>query len=319
MPLTPTARARMYRIVGGREPADNDPSVLTVQFNPTSLSHTVQNTLRQPERDPRAAQYVSQTSAKLEFDLVFDSTHDGHDVRKETARVKEFLNAGEHQNPEQAAPPLVGFRWGAFKFKGYVESFRESLELFSSDGVPLRSTLKLSMAAQNASAIFTDETFDRKARGMDPANTQLVTVPSGGTSQMGGQGGNPRAGRALAAANGFESMRNPGAAVAAVASGGVQLKSAASFSAGAGVSLGAKASVSAGGGASAGIPASAGAFAGLGPSRTSTTVALDTRAFQARGSTATVASEFAVGGRAVASASSGLKTDVGATARIRFD
>ena len=145
MPITPTARAKLYRVTKGPEPNDDDPSVLTVQFNPTTLAYTVQNTLKQPEKDPRAAQYVSQTSAKLELDLIFDSTHDGHDVRAETMRIREFLDAGEHKPPEKAAPPVIGFRWGAFKFKGYIEQFRESLEFFSSDGVPLRSAVKLSL------------------------------------------------------------------------------------------------------------------------------------------------------------------------------
>src|SRR5882757_9493161 len=170
MPLTPTARAKMYRVTGKTEPGDSDPSVVTVQFNPTTLAYSVQNTLKQPEKDPRAAQYVSQTSAKLEFDLMFDATHDGHDVRADTAKLKEFLNAGEHKKPEEAAPPVVGFRWGAFKFKGYIESFRESLDFFSSDGVPLRSTVKLGMTAQDAKDIFTGEKFDKTAAGVDPAD-----------------------------------------------------------------------------------------------------------------------------------------------------
>jgi hypothetical protein len=407
----------MYKVTGSSEPGDSDPSVVTVQFNPTTLSYSVQNTLKQPEKNPKAAQYVSQSSAKLEFDLIFDSTHDGHDVRAETSKIKEFLNAGEHAKPEEAAPPVIGFRWGAFKFKGFVESFRESLDFFSTDGVPLRSSVKLSLSAQNAKDIFTGEAFDKKTAGVDPANVQLVSVPPGGTSKLGSAGGNPNAGRGIAAANGFESIRNPGASLAAVASGGVQLKGAAAFSAGAsagfgagagagagfgagasagagfgagasagagfgasagfgagagasagfdasagaGASFGAGASAGAGfgggagaaagfgagasagagfgasasagagfgagggasagfgGSSSAGVSASAGAFSGLGASKTPASVTLNTQAFQARATTNLVTSDFAVGGRAVATASSGLTTNVGATARIRFD
>ena len=410
MPITPTARAKLYRVESG----EDDPSALVVQFNPTTLSYSVQNTLKQPDKDPRPAQYVSQTSAKLEFDLVFDSTHDGRDVRAETSRIREFLNAGEHKKPEQAAPPVIGFRWGAFAFKGYIEQFRESLDFFSSDGLPLRSTVKLSLTAQDKNAIFTGETFGKSTTDVDPANVRLVSVPAGGASKVASQGGNPNAGRGLAAANGFESMRNPGASLAAVVGGGVQLKAAAAFSAGAGIGFGAGAGAGFGAGAGAGFGAGAsagfgagasagfgaaagagfgagagagfgasagagfgatagagftssstssfssfssssfstsgfsgssfspgklsfgagagfggtasggvngfaGAFAGLGPSRTVTAVTLNTGSLQARTTTTTVTSNYAIGGRAVATASVGLTTNVGATARIRFD
>ena len=98
MPLTPTARAQMYKVTGS-EPPPNDPSVLTVQFNPTTLSYSIQNTLKPPEKNPRPAQFVAQASAKLEFDLLFDSTHDGHDVRAlalelDACRVREVPGRG---------------------------------------------------------------------------------------------------------------------------------------------------------------------------------------------------------------------------------
>ena len=67
------------------------------------------------------------------------------------------------------------------------------------------------------------------------------------------------------------------------------------------------------------MSASAGAFAGLGASKTASSVTLNTAAFQARATTNVVSAEFAVGGRAVAGASSGLTTNVGASARLRFD
>lgn len=262
MPLQPTERAKLFKVTA-QDPDPQTP-VVTVQFNPTTLSYSIQNTLRPPDRNPRPAQFVAQASAKLEFDVVFDSTHDGHDVRADSSKVKSLMIAGQQATPEAAAPPVVIFRWGAFSFRGYVESMRESLDFFSENGVPLRSSVKVSMTAQDTSAIFTQEAFDKTASGMNPGDVQLVSVPPGGTQQLGTQGGNTGAGRGIAAANGLESIRNPGVGLVAVASGSVQLKAAAAFSAGAGAGAGFGAGAGAGFGASAGAGFGAGASAGAG-------------------------------------------------------
>ena len=124
----------------------------------------------------------------------------------------------------------------------------------------------------------------------------------------------------------------PGAAQSAVASGGVELKAAASFStgvsAGVGVGIGGGAGVglgaSAGVGGGVGVVASGGAsslkaFAGLGASKTPTSVRIDTQALTPPVASASVSTGFALGGKATSASSSGLKADVGATTRIRFD
>ena len=372
MPLTPTARALMFKVTSdntaAEPPAAGSPDSIVVQFNPTTLSYSVQNTLEKKGKDAKAKQFVAQSTAKLEFDLIFDSTHDGKDVRTETNKIKQFLNPGDKNTNKDQAPPVVGFRWGTFKFKGVMESFKETLDFFSTDGVPLRSTIKLSLAAQDAKDIFTDEAFDGVAAGMaDAARAQLAPMPPGGPSELASQSGNPSAGRAVAAANGMESMRNPGAAVAAVG-GGVQLKAAAGFApsagagigigggialgggAGAGISIGGGISASAGAGigigggitagtgagigiaggfsaggsASAGVSASMGAFGGLKVSASATVGAkglptLNVPALSAPVTAVPATAEFALGGKAVSTTSSGLRTDVGISARIRFD
>jgi len=351
MALTPTAKALLFKDTGQGEAQATDK--VEVQFNPTTLSYSVQNTLEKKGKDAKAKQFVAQTTAKLEFDLVFDSTHDGKDVRAETNKLKQFLNPGDKSKNKDQAPPVVGFRWGTFKFKGVLESFKETLDFFSVDGVPLRSTVKLSLAAQDPKDVFTDEAFDTVAPSvLAAANTRIAPVPPGGATQMASQGGNPRAGRALAAQNGFESMRNPGAGLAAVAGGGVELKAAAAFStgagagigagigigggigfgasAGAGIGIGAGAGIGFGAGAaigagvasgSQGVPASQGAFAGLSAAAPGVprTAVLNVGAFETKVEAPSLSAEFALGGRAVAPTSGGLRTDVGPSARIKFD
>ncbi len=216
----------------GNEPGATSADAVLVQFNPTSLAYSVQNTLEKKGRDANAKQFVAQTTAKLEFDLVFDSTHDGADVRGETDRIKQFLNPGDKSTNKDQAPALVCFRWGTYLFKGILESFKENLDFFSAEGVPLRSTLKIGLSSQDPKDVFAQLPAGHPdAAAAAGGGVSLAAMGQRGTSGMAAQGGNAAAGRALAASNGFESMRNPGAGMAAVASGGVQLKAAAGFSA----------------------------------------------------------------------------------------
>lgn len=304
----------------GNEPGATSADAVLVQFNPTSLSYSVQNTLEKKGRDANAKQFVAQTTAKLEFDLVFDSTHDGADVRGETDRIKQFLNPGDKSSNKDQAPALVGFRWGTYLFKGILESFKENLDFFSAEGVPLRSTLKIGLSSQDPKDVFAELPAGHPdAAAAAGGGVSLAAMGQRGTSGMAAQGGNAGAGRALAASNGFESMRNPGAGVAAVASGGVQLKAAVGFSAG--VSAGASLGLGLGLGASAGA-SSLQAFAGLGsPKAASGTPTLNTRALMpaAPSPGTAMGSGFALGGQAVSASSSGMKADMGPSARIKFD
>jgi hypothetical protein len=390
MALRPTARALMFKVNSSNpssEPSGPGPDAVEVQFNPTSLSYSVQNTLEKKGKDAKAKQFVAQSTAKLEFDLVFDSTHDGSDVRTETRKVKEFLNPGDKSKNKDQAPPLVGFKWGTFKFKGVMESFKETLDFFSSDGVPLRSSLKLALAAQDVKDIFGNDSTDTRPLPRTNPDVELAPMPAGGAADVMKQGGGGAdAARALGAANGLESLRSSAGAGAflAVGGGGVQLKAAAGFapsagagiglgggiggglgagagigmSAGAGVGTGAGAGVgltagaglsggisggvsggmgasagfsagfgaTAGGSASAGVSASLGAFGGLKAS-SSVSATSSTRALASLNLAPTAqrvdlpaaSAEFALGGKAVTTTSSGLRTDVGVSARIRFD
>lgn len=314
------AKALLYKVVDGQEPNESDESVIKVQFNPASLSYSVQNTLEKKGKDAKAKQFVAQSTAKLEFDLQFDATHDGLDVRSQTDRVKKLLDPGSKEECKDQAPPVVGFRWGTFKFKGIIESFKETLDFFSHDGLPLRSLIKLSLSAQDPKDIFTDESFDQTTQGGTGSDVRLASVPPGGMQQLAENGGNPAAARGLGAANGVESLRNPGSAVAAVG-GGVELKAAAGFSAGASASFGLSVGVSGGLGIGAGVSAgsSGAAFSGLRVGVTpKASAALDLSRLKAPAVCGPSAS-FGLGGKAQSGASVGLSTDVGASARIRFD
>jgi Contractile injection system tube protein len=333
---------------------------IEVHFNPASLVYSLENSTKQQGRDPKRRQYAGQFTGKLTMDLQFDTTATGDDVRKITNQVALFMEssaqsskAASKSGANAPAQPVVAFQWGTYIFKGIMESFKETIDYFSADGVPLRALVSIGLARQ-------DNVFgeDRKLPGTnvgagDVVATSSSVVPSAHTDSVTSaatKGGDPTASRALAAANGIENPRFTGGADLQVG-GGIQFNATAGFvasaSAGAGIGFGAGASAgfgasagislggqaSIGGGAlfgakaSAGVPASAGAFAGLEAGRAivSTTATLDPLSMVP----ATVGSDVSVDANAsfslggAAQAQSGFSTDVGANfsfnERLVFD
>lgn len=248
---------------------------LDVMFNPSSLKVAVSNKLQDEESKPadngkaaggKGQQSTRVTTTKLDTELVFDTTETGDDVRSAkngTQKLKDLATAPEGDHP---TPPMVQFRWGSFAFVGVIESFNETLDFWAAEGIPLRSTVQISM--QETKRI---DPGAAKATLAKAKRQAVVKVPSNGqgTSGAASDHGNPGAGRALAAANGIEDMRmSAGGEVAVSAS--IDFQAAASFSlsasasAGAGASAGFGLGASASAGASVGIGASAGASAGIG-------------------------------------------------------
>lgn len=268
-----------FEILTGSQAGDT----IDVHFNPVSLQYQVQNTMQQ--QGGGAQQYVTQSTGKLTMDLVFDTTHDGTDVRNTTIRVARLMQ------PENRIPPVVRFDWGAYKFEGTVESYKETIDFFSPDGVPLRASLNLTLAAK------TEQVFaggsDREADLGGSLSGTAVQFPSpdprskpyekpapkksrtGSPSDAATRAGKPGAARAVGAMNGAESLRfgtggslNVAAGVklgAPVAfSAGASAGAGLSLGAGAGIGIGGSAGIGIGGGASAGIGIGGGASAGIG-------------------------------------------------------
>jgi len=298
-----------------------------VHFNPASLAYTLSNALREEGEGAKKKQYVSQTSATLTMDLVFDSTDSGDDVREATDQMAKLLRPNGPSGKQ--VPPLVEFSWGAYSFSGLVSQYKETIDYFSADGVPLRSTVNLTLASQ-------DVAFDS---GRDPGasvdagisasfGADLVTLPSASASFGGAAGlsmslGDPRAARAIASVNGSASLRFSGGVEMAVGGGaGVELAAAAAFSAGASVGVSAGASGGLAVSASLGLGASVGGSAGasFGGLRHGGTAAV---ALPAAGAALTLTAgaqpglaAIGVGGKARTGARTSLGTDVGAG--IRF-
>ncbi|MGE3509163.1 MAG: hypothetical protein AB7N65_09805 [Vicinamibacterales bacterium] len=258
-PAVTSVALAQFRTVTAGEPID-----VTVHFNPASLQYTVSNTLKEQGSGSKKKQYVSQTSAKLTMDLVFDTTPSGEDVRETTDKMAKLLKP--HGPSGKQVPPVVEFSWGLYRFTGMVEQYRETLDFFGSSGVPLRSSVNLTLASQ-------DVVFDsarNPAASVDGTLTpEPVSVPTSAAPPDSPAGvasalGDPRAARAIASANGSASLRfSAGASLAIGAGAGVSLAPAAAFSVGGGLGLGMSGGIGIGGGIGAGVGIGAGAGFGL--------------------------------------------------------
>jgi hypothetical protein len=321
---------------------------ITVHFNPEKLQIDITNTLEDKGSGKDKKQYVSKSSAKLAMELVFDSTDDGSDVRLQTGKIAKLMEPGKQQGNQGSPPSIVLFEWGAFKFQGMIDSYKESLEFFSSNGVPLRATVSLSMANQDK--VFEALTSGDENRKAEPL-VQNLSASGESVTALASRAGNPAAGRALAAANGLESMRRATGAIAvdasislapplAFAAAGLSVQGTAGGSAGlsagvgAGMNVGVSAGVAAGGttgvssGGEAGVAAGRSAQGSAGVSlrvdvagSAPVSQRLDLERLRrsmpeplaVNGSSAS----FQVGGMAASRAPSGLQADVGATKSLQ--
>ena len=243
---------------------------LYVHFNPASLKVSLTNQIQDPPD-----QHTKPTTAKLDVELLFDTTETGSDVRTGIELLYSLAtatgtSAAQGSDPKQQANhslPSTIFQWGTTKFTGVIESLSETLDYWSSDGVPLRATVQVGMKGSPLARV---EGLAQSAASKDNPVGALNDVvpteaPANGTGATGAasQGGDSKAGRMLAALNGLENMRAPtGAALGAAA--GISLSAAAGFKLGGGISAGAGAGFGIGASAGASIGAGLGASVGVG-------------------------------------------------------
>ncbi len=237
---------------------------ITVHFNPASLSYTLEAKSSQKSGDPRKRQHVAEISGKLSMDLQFDTTDTGDDVRIATAAIAKLLQpsadaAQTASKKNTKAPPVVKFKWGSYEFNGLLDSFKETIDLFSDNGVALRALVSIVLSQQ-------DVVFDDSASlsSTDTSGTRIPTSaapasPTGSPQALATSGGDPSAARQLASDNGLDSMRFTGGAdlqvnvTAQLNPPTAFVSASASAQAGLGISAGASAGIGGGIGVSGGI------------------------------------------------------------------
>jgi len=297
---------------------------VTVHFNPASLVYSVENAVAPQSGAPKTTQYAAQFSGKLTMDLQFDTTDTGSDVRTFTNQVAMFMQpagsappagSGQSASPPatnggtQSAPPpapsVLVFQWGSYTFQGIMDSFKETIDFFSADGIALRALVSIGLSRQ-------DQVFD-EGQNFSQASVAGSLVPSANSDSalsLATRGGDPSAARQLGTDNGLESLRFTGGATLQV-SAGVQLNpptafvtSSASASAGLGISVGVGVSA----GASAGVSIGSGVSVGAGAGVTAGTGSSGGVSLQLSGLGAAFGSGASAGVPATAGAFAGLQT-----------
>lgn len=252
------SRARLVQIEWKKETAEpvSGGVDITVQFNPQTLKLTYANENKggdQPKGSSK--QFTGKSTTKLAVELLFDTTHTDDDVRRWTARVGYFIKPKEQpgQNNKQV-PPGVRFEWGTFRFDGVIDSLQETLDYFSENGTPLRSSLSLSMTQQDI--VFPERSTGKLGKALgEPGKAPLNAARANDNVQgMAGREGKSKDWKAIAAANNIDDpLRLPAGKLLDLNAG-----------AGAGLRVGGGAGVAAGISAGAGIGGQLGFSAGLG-------------------------------------------------------
>lgn len=213
-PVAP-AKAKLLEIVLPTGKADAQPTgrnAVDVDFNPETLKVTYANTIEAKDQSGGGSmQYVAKSSTKLAVELWFDVTTSAtdKDVRERTKKVIHFMTPGEQKGgkDKKFVPPGVRFSWGSFLFDGVMESMDETIEMFSSDGRPLRSRVSLSISSQDIQYhIQPISPAAPETPGTQPRQ-QLRQDES--VQQAAGRNGRPEDWPAVAAANGIENPRRP--------------------------------------------------------------------------------------------------------------
>ncbi len=228
---------------------DQESRRVEVHFNPESLQITLTNRVQQG-RGAQAAQHVTDATAQLTMDLIFDTTLVGTDVREDTQRIGRMmdpvLNRGARRarDRNRKIPAVVVFEWGTIKFTGYISGYKETLDFFSPEGIPLRSSVNLTIHQQERA--FEEGEVSSEARDALRERTQATLMnidPEESLTQGAARAGDPRAARDLAQANNLDSLRHPAVGTIAV-TGGLRLQGSVSVSArmesGAGFGVGGK-------------------------------------------------------------------------------
>ena len=193
---------------------------IKVHFNPESLDITFTNAVQKGRKNQPAQATVTETTAKLSMELIFDTTLKGIDVRTETIKIARLMDPAQKTPRKKKAkkkkiPSIVIFQWGTIWFEGYIDSYKEKIDFFSSEGVPLRATVTISMTQQQRSfdpneKVPYDKESTTKGDIAPYSNAPIERIGKNkNMSDMAQKHGNPSAARHVAAQNGIENLRHP--------------------------------------------------------------------------------------------------------------
>lgn len=174
----PRGRAQLFRLkkqAGGKAGENGtqqtEGKAIVVPFNPASLriQHTGSLDTGGKTAGSEIRQHTGVGKASLSFDLEFDTTDTGEDVRKITEPVRRFVEAPTDNSAP--APPAVLFVFGTLRFTGVVQQLTEELTYFlPPESTPARA--KLSFVVQGV-----DKRLEQARKGPALINANDGTEP----------------------------------------------------------------------------------------------------------------------------------------------
>jgi hypothetical protein len=207
---------------------------VTVQFNPESLKLTFANQIQNnapsntggtaagpanandQSSGTQGRQFVGAGTTKLAVQLWFDAGTGGEDgkrvddVRRLTEDVIYFIRGiPSKSDASKFLPPGVCFVWGSFIFKGLVDGIEETIDFFSPEGKPLRSTISLTLSQQ--AILVSNFGKEQAPAGLPrtPGTSPMTPAAAGSTMQglAAADGGTGARWQSIAAANGVDNPR----------------------------------------------------------------------------------------------------------------
>lgn len=124
-------------------------------FNPTNFAFATKNRWESdqiPGKDTPQLRYAGGAGGTFSLSLVFDTTHNGKSVTTYSNKLLALMNIDKKLTGYDAAknngrPPWVKFHWGTHvhSFKAVITSANVTFTYFSSEGLPLRANVELSL------------------------------------------------------------------------------------------------------------------------------------------------------------------------------
>jgi hypothetical protein len=124
-------------------------------FNPAKFGFSVSNRWEADSVPGRAAptkRFAGGAGGSFSLSLVFDTTSSGQSVTTHTSKLLDLMKvdttlAGYDASRNNGRPPWVKFRWGTqiHTFKAIITSIDVSFTYFSSEGLPLRANVEMSL------------------------------------------------------------------------------------------------------------------------------------------------------------------------------
>jgi LysM repeat protein len=188
--MSALTKAQLGEITSGDSPTEVPDTLVDVQFNPTTLRVQISNrTAGGQQSGAQARQRPGTGDMQVSFDLVFDTadegtTDQGVSVLEKTKSVERFVRPKGNRAGEEA-PPRVIFKWGSFLVQGTMESANIDLDLFDSQGVPLRAKVAVTIKGQDPRWTYTPAPTPPASSGTGaPATATPTQLPPGtpGTS-----------------------------------------------------------------------------------------------------------------------------------------